>query len=206
MPNASSEKLLHAFDHAFCVLRAIKIGNAIRRPYFTTINSRDSFSDMPYRVIPETTVHVFQHAARDIVWHVFSRPKCCSRCKSKIDVLRRPRHVPIRTVDEVCLRCFGQLPLHSIMIMTETRAHNSAYLRVLSRVCYYPLLDGPDDDWWKVGLFDLSWYDGGGSGVREWKSGVDRNYGASAATSVASSGGITSSRTTISPVSNSLSP
>lgn len=27
--------------------RVIKIRNATRQPYFTTINSRDSFSDMP---------------------------------------------------------------------------------------------------------------------------------------------------------------
>jgi len=40
----------------------IKTGNAIRQPYFTTINSGDSFSDMPDRVTPETTEHVFQRA------------------------------------------------------------------------------------------------------------------------------------------------
>ena len=57
----------------------------------------------------------------------------------------------------------------------------------------------------EVGLFDMS-PDAKGGGGDSGKSGVDRNYGASAATSAASSGEITSSRTTISPVSNSLSP
>lgn len=75
------------------------------------------------------------------------------------------------------------------MIMTETRAHNSAYLRVLSGVWYYPLSDRPDDDWWKSAYSICRDAKRGREGGRRWKkSGVDRNYEASAATSVASSG------------------
>lgn len=59
-PGTSSAKVPVLKLHS--AKRVIKTGNAIRQPYFTTINSGDSFPDMPYRVTPETTEHVFQRA------------------------------------------------------------------------------------------------------------------------------------------------
>lgn len=122
-------------------------------------------------------------------------------------------HVPIRAAAAVMPAVFRTaFPLHGIMIMTETRAHNSAHLRVLSGVWYYPLSDMPDDDWWKSArsICRETLKRGRGGGGEGWKSGVDRNYEASAATSVphqtrgeeGGGGNYLVSRPTISPVSN----
>lgn len=131
-PNVLSAKC-HAWV-AFSETRVIKIGNAIRQPYFITINSssRDSFSDMPYTGWHSKLLNTYFNETRAIVWrtYIFARPKCCSQYKSEIDVLRRLSAFQFAPYSRgnARSRCFGQLQLHSIMIMTETRAHNSAYL------------------------------------------------------------------------------
>lgn len=74
--------------------------------------------------------------------YIFSRAKCSVRGVKAELMYYADRHVPIRAVAAVMLAVFRTAPTApSIMIMTETRAHNSAYLRVLSGrlVLYSPI-------------------------------------------------------------------
>lgn len=104
---------------------------------------------MPYQVTSETIEHAFQRD-RDIVWRIFSRLKCCSQCKSEIDVLRRLACSDPRGSAAIMLAVFRTAPTAQHYDHDRnSRAHNSAYSRVLSGVWYYPISDRPDDDWWK---------------------------------------------------------
>lgn len=104
---------------------------------------------MPYQVTSETIEHVFQRG-RDIVWRIYF-PDLSAVRNVKAKLMYYPDyHVPIRVVTAIMLAVFRTaLTAQHYDHDRNSRAHNSAYLRVLSSVWYYPVSDRPDDDWWK---------------------------------------------------------
>lgn len=78
-------------------------------------------------------------------------------------------HVPIRIVTAIMLAVFPTAPTAQHYDHDRnSRAHNSAYLRVLSSVWYYPVSDMPDDDWWKSAYSICRHGCGGEERVKKW--------------------------------------
>lgn len=145
----------------------IKTGNAIRQPYFTTINSIEiRFQICRIEWHPKLLNTYFKRARsyRMTVYFPSSslspmlRPKCCSWRKSEIDVLRRSARsqfasrsrgnmlTVFRTVLSMYIALWSSWQKLERIIPRTTCASCRLWRLVLSVVADD---DEPDDDWWK---------------------------------------------------------